>query len=168
MVALLVVGAFVAGRAILNASEALPSGVASGTEPDLNGDIALRDIVGRALRLPGGREGVIVFVATKGCGGCAGTARRVDAAAKAQQPPLALTVVVMDPGASKGDFERFDREAGGLQARYALDDTRGSIADHFGVLDANTVLAYSEQGLTTGLIESGPDQVGTIPDSLAD
>lgn len=164
-------GALVTGLVITTAGEGVPSGATSMSGMDMgqgiNGqDITLQDIDGRSLTLPGGKAGAVMFMATRGCGGCIETARALDAAARALDPPLPVTVISVDTEETKGDFERFDQEAGGLDVRYALDDASGSIANHFGVRELNTVLAYSDQGRTTGIFEPGPDQVAAIRTSL--
>jgi hypothetical protein len=171
LVVALLAGALIAGLAITTAEESVPSGATSMPGMDMGsgmsgGEITLRDIEGDSFTLPGGREGLIMFMSTRGCGGCVETARTVAAAAQTQDPPLPLTIVSVDTEESREDFERFDEEAGGLDARYALDDASGSIASHFGIRELNTVLRYGAQGLTTRIFEPGPDQITTIQSSF--
>lgn len=166
--------AFGGGLAITTARQSTPAGMAGmGGMDSGSGDmdmigLELRDVDGRRLALPGGMPGAVLFMARRGCPACVGTARTLNRLAADVVPRPNLTLVGTDPVETRADFRAFDRAAGGLDARYALDDRGSSIAGHFRADGAGTVVIYDRSGMVRARLEPGPRQAAEIRDALRD
>lgn len=163
LVAVLLVGGLVAGLAFSTARQTTPSGGASsmggmamgGNQADMVG-VTLRDIEGRELALPGGTPGAVMFMARRGCPACVEEAKSLTRAAADVSPAPSITLVGTDPVETRSDFRAFDRAAGGLEVRYALDDRSGSVAQQFGAGGAGTIVVYDGSGMILKRLRPGP------------
>lgn len=171
LITLLLVGGLGAGLALSTIRQTTPSGGTSnmggmkmGSDDRIG--IALRDIEGRPLNLPGGTPGAVMFMAANGCPGCADTARRLVRAAADVEPAPVLTLVSTDPVDTRADFRRFDRDAGGLPVRYALDDRSGSVAQQFGARENGAVVAYGRSGMIRDRIGPSPRPAAALERAL--
>lgn len=170
--ALLVVG-LGAGLAISTARQTTPAGGASSmggmdmgaSNADMIG-IRLRDIDGRELTLPGGTPGAVMLMARRGCPGCVPAARDLARAAADVSPSPSLTFVGTDPVETRADFRAFDRAAGGLDARYALDDRSASVAQQLGAPGVGTVVVYDGRGTVVARVSRGPRQAAAVEREL--
>lgn len=166
---LLIVG-LVGGLAFSTVRQTTPAGGGASTMGGMNMvgsnagmvGVTLRDIDGRKLVLPGETPGVVMFMARRGCPACVTIARGLARAATDVKPRLSLTLVGVDAIETREDFRAFDRAAGGLDARYALDDRSGSVAGQFGAREAGTVVVYDRSGMIRERVPPGPGQAAAV------
>lgn len=116
--------------------------------------VTFRDLRGTTVDLPGGRPGAVLFMATDGCPFCIDAARKLAADLEEAGPQFQLTLVSLDTEESRGDFERFDRAAGGLDAHYALDDASASISSLFDVRRPGVAVVYDRDGMVLRRIDA--------------
>ena len=164
--------ALVGGLALATVRETVPTGGAA-SMPSMRMQpgadhlgISLRDVDGRPMRMPDGRAGAVLVMATHGCGDCLNIAKRLDAAASRAPSRPAVALVGVDTEEGRQDFERFDRAAGGLDARYALDDASGSITRLLGARELGTVVVYDPQGMVIERVRPGTRQATRVEAAL--
>jgi hypothetical protein len=133
---------------------AVPVGVSGGMSgmsmPDARGGagmrMSMRDIDGRAVRIPDGRPGVVVFVESRSCAACVGAVRATARALRPERSAVALTVVNVDSATTRGEVTAFARRAGEPRARYVVDDRNGSLASMFGASGLGAAVVYDAGG----------------------
>lgn len=109
-----------------------------------------RDIDGRALRLPGGRPGALVFVQPSNCEACVAATRTVSAAVRRSGSRAAMNVVVLDSAVSRQEMRSFARAAGNPRMRIIVDDRNGSLQMMLGRPTLGSVAIYDASGRIVG------------------
>jgi hypothetical protein len=152
--ALLVVGFIVfvavsARDAAVPVGGSAPSSMPRGTVVRI--DVSMRDVAGRALRLPGRGPGVIVFVNAGGsCSSCVDASRAAAQAIRRTRFRAALTIVSVDSATSRDQIERFARSAGSPPARYVVDDRSGNLSPSLGATSLGGLVVYDKRGVIVG------------------
>ena len=118
--------------------------------------MAMRDVDGRTVRIPDGRPGVIVFVATRGCEPCVTAVRAAARAVGRRGGGGELIVVSLDSGTTRSDLAGFARSAGRPRARYVVDDRNGSLASMFGASRLGATIVYDLRGKVVARPASAP------------
>lgn len=177
LITVLLIGGLVGGLAWSTVKQTTPSGSTSsmggmkmGSGMNMGtGDmvaISLRDVDGRRFDLPGRAPGAVLFMAAAGCPECGAIAARLAQAADDVRPRPELTLIGTDPVDTREDFRRFDRAAGRLPVRYALDDRGGSVAGQFGAGENGTVVVYRRNGMIVRRLPPGPRQARAFERAL--
>lgn len=108
--------------------------------------MSLRDIDGRAVRIPDGRPGAVVFVESRSCAACVGAVRATARAVRRGRSGAALTVVNVDAATSRGEVAAFARRAGEPRARYVVDDRNESLSAMFDASSLGAAVVYDASG----------------------
>jgi hypothetical protein len=112
--------------------------------------MSVRDMDGRALRIPDDRPGVVVFIRAAPCRACIAA---LGAAQEAlQKAPVAADLVVVDTDAParRKDVAPLLRMTGQLEARLIADDASKSLASMFGARRAGSTAVYDASGAILG------------------
>lgn len=123
--------------------------------------MSIRDVDGRAVRVPDGRPGVAVFVTPANCAACADAVRAAERAVRRARQSAQLLVVGLDSATSRRDIAAFARTAGSPGARYVIDDRNGSLASMFKVTAVGGAVVYDATGKIVGHPASAA-QIGQI------
>ena len=159
-VAALVVVAFLVYVGVSAQRAAVPVGVSGGMAGMSMGDgggrsMTMRDVRGRAFRIPDGRPGVVVFVSGRNCAACVGAVRHAAAAIRTTGGRAALTVVSADSTTTRDEVDAFAKDAGRPPARYVVDDPNSNLASMFGVSSPAQIAVYDDAGAVVGRPEGG-------------
>lgn len=122
------------------------SGVSTGSLRGATLRLAMRDVSGRTLRLPGGRPGVVLFVQAQGCPPCVEAVRSGARAVRSTGGHARLVVIEVDSQTTRGEVAAFARAAGQPPARYVVDDRIGTLAATFGASAFDTAVVYDGHG----------------------
>ena len=123
--------------------------------------MSMRDVDGRAVRVPDGRPGVAVFITPANCAECADAVRAAARAVGRARQSAQLLVVSLDSATSRRDIAEFTRTAGSPGARYVIDDRNGSLASMFKVTAVGGAVVYDATGQIVGHPVSAA-QIGQI------
>lgn len=124
--------------------------------------MSVRDISGRALRVPDGGPGVVVFVEPRACAACARAVRAAARAVHGSRPARQLIVVSVDTASGRDALARFARTVDRPEARYVLDD-RGALASMFRASSLSATAVYDARSR----IVAHPRSAAQIRDALA-
>ena len=123
--------------------------------------MSMRDVDGRAVRVPDARPGVAVFITPANCAECADAVRAAARAVGRARQSAQLLVVSLDSATSRRDIAAFARTAGSPGARYVIDDRNGSLASMFKVTAVGGAVVYDATGKIVGHPASAA-QIGQI------
>lgn len=154
VIAVIAVG-FVVLVVTSTAQDAVPVGDMGGMQMQDMGNgsgmqMSMRDVDGRAVRVPDGRPGVAVFITPANCAECADAVRAAARAVRRARQSAQLLVVSLDSATSRRDIAAFARAAGSPGARYVIDDRNGSLASMFKVTAVGGAVVYDAMGQIVG------------------
>lgn len=145
-------------------STAMPRITANGTMPGMtmNTDrlaMTLRDVHGRAVRIPAGRQGAIVFARAPQCDPCVTAARIARDAVRDATPRAQVIVVMLSSSTSREAVTAFARSVGPGRVRYVIDNPDDRVAAMFDVSTLGGTVVYDARGHIVATLQPGSRQI---------